>query len=680
MISVYWQPEQDYYPGMVLSYNRRSRTHKLLYFEDETIEVLELGTGPEQRPWKVGPPMPDPLVGKEIALSRQEGEDVDWFDFMRASREKKEGDLVVLVLSRLPSPQEEDEISHPLPTGWNDESAPHKFYRIIYVANEFLATVDLEYVKYKVLGEDEGEEGEEEGSTSLPRARSELTPGSRKLLSRANVTDDDEGESAEKDDPYVPPEDIGEDDGDENAEDDEKDIEVGVEHTGMDGDDNGGLKRNLNKVAHTSTRIHAAAGGDNIDEDVRGKDLLRKTITADRGEAYVDRDPSNVFVDSHGNVVELKADAIIRTLADDDDDIEQEMPMRSKGEGSVATQETHDDPLEPNGASKRGEKGKTSRPTLESYTKLFDEEEDGHTASDEEKLGWVSARKEQPTGSKSQVGDYISLKMGVGKLNRKAFVEAYMPDADKHFLAFCDAEGGNLQIKLTEHNHTVLKDEEVDELNRAQSLDIRDERQNLPMKSNKRRRLAVNLADLKTKRSRDVKPPPIRGERAGDEICGRCLKIVWPGSDMVYTALVLGYDKERDEHQVVYLSDQCVETMELKYREWNLLPRDDEPWISQGMLGKRLYIYWIGEYAFAEDQKRAKEIFGDEVKVPFEAYVLSYEGDGKYMIIYPNSEDREVRDLKTDGMEDIDEQHREWGLLKPGQMQVNGLPVIGWEP
>lgn len=675
VISIYWQPDDEYYPAMVLSYNRRKRTHKVIYFEDETIEVLDLGTGPEQRQWKVGPPMSDPLVGKEILLLKEQNEDEGWFEFMRGPREKKEPDLVVIVLSNLNTPPDEDEISHPLSLNWHDANALHKLYRTVYVANEFLATVDLEHIRYKVLGEDEDEEDAEREGHASQRGRSALPLSSQRLASRAAAEDDDDDESVGKDVPYVPPDLMEEDEDDDDASGGEENRDIA-----MDADIDDDLRKNLDGVTRTPLRTRIIAKSEYINKNDRGKDSLQKTVTADRDGARIDEDPSNMLDTYHDNAVERKADAIIRTLAGDDDDVQGGMGMKSRGEGSVATQETHDDPLEPNGTSRKGEKEKISESARGySYTQLFDEDEDGHTASDEENLGWVSAKREQPAGSRSQVGDYVSLIMGSGKPNRKAFVEAYMPDADKHFLAFCDTEGGNLQIKLTEQNHTVLKDEEVDELNRAQSLDVRNEEQNLPRFS-KRRRLAVNLTDSRTRRRREVKTPPVRGERAGTEVCGRCLKIVWPGSDMVYTALVLGYDKGRDEHQVVYLSDQCVETMELKYREWNLLSRDDEPWISQGMLGKRLYIYWEGEYESPGDQVKAKELFGDDVKVPYEAYVLSYEGDGKYMIIYPNSEDKEVRDLKTDGTEDIEEKDRDWGLLKLGQTEVNGLPVVGWEP
>lgn len=192
----------------------------------------------------------------------------------------------------------------------------------------------------------------------------------------------------------------------------------------------------------------------------------------------------------------------------------------------------------------------------------------------------------------------------------------------------------------------------------------------------------LTLSDSKSKKKRESRVLPVKGATAGEEICGRCLKIVWPGSDLVYTALVLGYDPEKKEHLVVYLSDHCVETLELKYREWNLLARQDEPWIAQGMLGQRLYVLWPGEYDSKEANERSEELFGDDAKVAYEAYVLSYEGEGKYLILYPNTEDTEVRDLRLDDKEkeDIKPFEKEWDILDAGVHEVAGLPVVGWEP
>eukprot|EP00177_Eucheuma_denticulatum_P003529 GFKZ01006378.1.p1 GENE.GFKZ01006378.1~~GFKZ01006378.1.p1 ORF type:complete len:727 (-),score=164.86 GFKZ01006378.1:1262-3442(-) len=675
-ISVYWEPDDTYYPAMVLSYNRRKRNHKLIYMEDESVEDVELGDGVHQRKWKQDQLPPDPLVGKIIVLEKEPGEDEEWFENMKAPKDRNSVGLNVLVVSKYDEMPDEDEISHPIPPDLHTRT-DQRWYRIINVSNEYLATVDLAYVPYSLpADQNHVETTRSKGNRILPmdsRRPSKNTP--------TQADDEDEGVQAKDDgleggdDEYVP---VDNEEQAQRKDDDAMDLvddEDQVRPNAIDKDEPVDTVTPAGQDGGSGHRGRAKRSG--------------KTATDDVVQVDVDMDPTNVTddeddggdeVDDEEPEDEVKADDMIRALDDVEDDAVRAEPRgKAKGEGSAATQETHDDPLEPNGTAKRG-KGRAPRSAGPSaYPRLFDDGDDGHTASDEEKLGWVPAKKEQP--SRSQVGDYISLDLGGGKV-RKAFVEAYMPEADKHFLAFCDAEGGNLQIKLTEGNHTVLKDDEVDELNRAQMLDSAGQGSGAgsAIRSNKRRRQTVNLSETKTRKKRDVKTPPIRGERAGSEVCGRCLKIVWPGSDMVYTALVMGYNKERDEHQVVYLSDQCVETMELKYREWNLLAREDEPWITQGMLGKRLYVYWDGEYALEKDQQKAKEIFGEETKVAYEAYVLSYEGDGSYMIIYPNSEDKEVRDLKKDESGDGDGKMRDWGILKEGVNEVRGLPVVGWEP
>lgn len=656
---------------MVLSYNRRKRAHKLIYMEDESVEVVELGNGAHQRKWKTHPLPADPLVGKIITLEKEPSEDEEWFEDMRAPKDRHAPGLNVLVVSKYEEMPDEEEISHPIPPDLHTRT-DQRWYRIINVTNDYLATVDLGYVPYTLDADHNHlETTRSKGNPILPIDSRRPSRETSRQAGAAGKYDDPDA----KDDEYIPE--------DDEVRAEQKDDQV------VDFDDDDQVRPNAEDKVEPVVAVTAAAGA-GASADARRAKRSGKSARKDAAQEEIDRDPTNVtddeddgsdHVDDAEPEDEIKADDMIRALDDDDDEVGRVEPRgRAKGEGSAATQETHDDPLEPNGTTKRG-KGKGSKGAgSSSFPRMFDDDADAHTASDEEKLGWVSAKKEQP--SRSQVGDYISLDLGNGQGVRKAFVEAYMPEADKHFLAFCDAEGGNLQIKLTGENHTVLKDDEVDELNRAQMLDSAGQATGAgsAVRSNKRRRQAVNLSEPKSRKKRDVKTPPIRGERAGSEVCGRCLKIVWPGSDMVYTALVMGYNKERDEHQVVYLSDQCVETMELKYREWNLLAREDEPWITQGMLGKRLYVYWEGEYQSEKDQEKAKEIFGEETKVAYEAFVLSYEGDGSYMIIYPNSEDKEVRDLRKDEVGDADGKGKDWGILKEGVSEVNGLPVVGWEP
>lgn len=390
-----------------------------------------------------------------------------------------------------------------------------------------------------------------------------------------------------------------------------------------------------------------------------------KQITVDNG--------SKVVKDPHSGMDVDKASPMV--VVDDIEALKSNI-SRVKSEGSAGTQDTHDEPLD-HGTSLKVESDGPER----AYG--------AHdTASDEEKVGWVSKDQKRLAsrvgGLKSQVGDYISLDIEDGKERRKAFVEAYLPGSDEHFVAFCDSEGGNLQLKLTRNNHTLLKDEEVDELSRRNVAGEEPASGTAAgIRRGKRRRngTSLTLNEGKSKKKRDAKEPEIKGDSAGTEVCGRCLKIEWPGSDYVYTALVMGYNSNTGQHMVVYLSDHCVETVMLKYRDWNLIAREDEPWIREGMVGKRLYVFWEGEYTDQDAQKRAEKLFGEEsTKVPYEAYVISYEGDGLYKVLYPATEDTEVRKLKADEEEgeEVDVLEKEWDILEQGVDEVVGLPIVTW--
>lgn len=417
------------------------------------------------------------------------------------------------------------------------------------------------------------------------------------------------------------------------------------------------------------------------------KDSGSKAITVDR-EPQVERDPhSGMDVDRPTTMVKVNPDDSLRLSALKEDAGTGETPsgFKTKGEGSVGTQDTRDDPLDRGSTPKSKPKSRPPPPVPASLSpSKFDDEEENDVSKDE-KPGPASAEQRRMGtrggGSKSQVGDYISVDVGDGKERRKAFVEAYLVGSDEHFVAFCDSEGGNMQLKLTKENHTVLKDDEVDELTRRNIAVDEPEASAPPKPRGKRRRNAPSLTlnENKPKKRREAKTPEVRGEIAGSEISGRCLKIEWPGSDYVYTALVLGYNSKSGEHLVVYLSDHCIETVTLKYREWNLVPREDEPWIRQGMVGKRLYVFWEAEYTDDDKaQQRALKIFGEQTKVPYEAYVISYEGDGLYKVLYPATEDTEIRRLTADGLEDDDSFNKDWDILEQGIDDVAGLPVVTW--
>lgn len=171
----------------------------------------------------------------------------------------------------------------------------------------------------------------------------------------------------------------------------------------------------------------------------------------------------------------------------------------------------------------------------------------------------------------------------------------------------------------------------------------------------------------------------VLGRRAGAEITSRCVKITWPGTSLVYVALVMGYSPEAGQHIVIYMVDHCVEVLELRYREWSLLEKGEEPWNSGGLVGKRLVVWWVGSYDDDEVQAKAEELFGDrEVRVPFECYVLNYVGESRYKIVYPSNEDVETRELTAE-KSDLEPLERDWDLLQDGENNVMGLPVIGWE-
>lgn len=687
-ISVCWPSDGTYYPALVVGFHPRKRAHKLIYLADETVESVELGTGPAQRDYRISPAPADPVVGKTLEFF-PDGKDGEpsWFDFMRAPKEKPGQKFSVIVFAKIVADPDPEEVCSPLPPDGVDPK-DHQYYRVIYLANEYLATVDLAQVEYVVetppeTHEDPVMEGlHDKPPAAAPQQRSALPPESQRLASRPAA------DQPEDDEPPEPADEDADDDAYEPAKDpevvDESDAEVDLD------DEDPAPRKALSDAYRRVKRPDVDAAGDDGDDTVADKaakradrkyrasgtkDLVVDAMDDGKGKAVtVDRDPGNgLFKDEPGTRVRVTPDDSMNAVSLDN------TGSKVKGEGSVGTQETRDDPLDRGTSSKKGKRA--PRPVPASlYPPLFEDEEDGHdTASDEEKLGWVTDEKKEPVELKSQVGDYISLDMGEGQEPRKAFVEAYLPAHDKHFVAFCDAEGGNLKIKLTRDNHTVLKDEEVHELSRTPIA--RDEPA-AGLSRSKRRRNMLTLTDSKSKKKREGRLPPVKGATAGAEICGRCLKIVWPGSDLVYTALVLGYDPEKKEHLVVYLSDHCVETLELKYREWNLLAREDEPWIAQGMLGQRLYVLWPGEYDSKEANDRAEELFDGETKVAYEAYVLSYEGEGKYLILYPNTEDTEVRDLRLDDKEkdDLKPFEKDWDILEAGLHDVAGLPVVEWEP
>lgn len=665
-ISVSWPSDNTDYQALVLEYYPRKRQHKIIYIEDDSIEVLELGFGPGQREWNyLGDDVKhawDELIGKNVVLIDQDSDDVEWFHFMRSGAEDEGGPFTVTVIQKLDG-YEDEEISGPRKKG-----VEPRVYRVIYQPNDYLANIDFASTDYDVV--------DDEVAAAEPEAKevAKEAPSAKDTVRESQRAERD----AEMDDVF--PEEDDNELGDEKEGDDyipSKDVDPDEDSDAPTVEPESSSRRvhaEVGSSSHARKSRKAVAADPDPDEPTDiDMDKVAKVVSADRMlsvDRYELKSPKKA---SKG--VELDGGDVSSSSAD------QDPTSRGFGEGSVGTQETRDEPLD-----RSGMKEKKRRPAGPTASALFPEvfEDDGHdTASDEEKLGWVS--KEERGGGEaeqSQVGDYISLDTGTGGPPRKAFVEAYLPETGTHFVAFCDTKGGNMQVKLTEHNHTVLGEDDVNALARNASAVAAEEgggRSSPEVEETKpratKRRRSSSVAKTRKRAMRSTQE--IKGKAAGKEICGRCISIVWPGENLVYVALVLGYSSVSTEHQIVYMVDHCIETLNLKYREWNLLPREKEPWISTGMVGKRLYVFWTGEYDDEKSQVIARKVFGDDTKVPYEAYVLSYVGDGKYKVIYPSTEDTEVRELVAAG-EDVPAIEKDWDLLDEGASHVGELPIIGW--
>lgn len=685
VVKVYWSPHDIYYHAIVLEFDIKENSHKIIYLNDESIEIVELGTGPEQRTYILASEQTeDPLVGRELILEKEDHEEIGWFEFMRGGEEGADdmdeigGSLLVRVLSTTTEEPDEDELAH---ERLEDEDAEHVYCRVIYVPNEFLATIDLAKVKHTFVDEMDDPNAE---ATVLPRS-------SQRLGTSASAPEKDTGIEEENDD----------DDAYEPNPDQDEDASPRDEDPTSSAQDDDIFPSDL---AQAVKKLSSAR---------KGKRKGARTRLAAR--MSIDN-PRSVFEDDDDDPdtkVKVEKDIAGRALGQTEEDF-AEPSDKADDRNSVASNDTQDQPVAANGKLAKSRSQRRKYPTV-----FSDEESDGQgrskdeggspsgagaTFDDEIPSARKSGAKPPSSTRKVQVGDYIALETENGD-RRKAFVEAYMPGLGMHFIAFCDTQGGNEQVKLTPENHIVLEDEEVDELNQEEKgsskvksrekTGLRKGRSSrrspavTPMaivtrptqaKTVKRRRVSTAERSKGKKKREASRGRPTVGDTAGSEICGRCLKIVWPGSNMIYTALVLGYNPEKAQHQVVYLSDHCVEIMELRFRKWNLLSKEDEPWLYHGWLGKRLYVWWLGEYANPEDDKKAKEEFDGEVRVPFEAYVLSYEGNGEYMIIYTTTADKEKKVLKNDDRDKPGDANQAWGVLGPDQTHVQGLPVVGWEP
>lgn len=737
IIDVSWPSDDTYYSALVLSYDERKHQHKVIYIDEESIEVMELGSGPGLRAWRPIPPSDDPLIGAELLLDDKDAAGENWFDFMRVEGQQSSAPFIIIVYALITNPDPEEV------TGPRDLAAPNqRFYRVIHQPNDYLTTLDLSSVDYTVVSQAKADVGEEpdevqnvDEENGQPEDDAAATGDEEEIVKDEAKTKDDPKKKKVKQDPE-PPVDLDL----TTAVDDDDDMPLRPTRTTR--------PRPTSKPVATAPVDDDPTREDTDDAETPIRPVGRKTRNVklvDDDEDDDGNDDGDTRMPADENDGDYKPDSAPVEADDDDDavvdvdDDDRILPVRSSkrnkppetgqrvtrgraarrpasqvrvdvddGAGSSLDEDQTSGMVRQSGARKdvdvdmdvdgnEGEKKvKTEKPEPSNlYPENFEDEKQHDTASDEEKLGWTKPSQAPLRATKDlpQIGDFISLDAGSGGDRRKAFVEAYLPETGTHFVAFCDERGGHVQIKLTEDNHTLVSDAEVEKMTNDQAeapaidedepeiAEVVEKRVTRARGRPKRELEGVEKSSAAKKKAsrRRYSTPKILGKSSGDEIVSRCVSVVWPGTKLVYVALVMGYSAESRQHILLYMVDHCVETLDLRYREWELLPRGKEPWNSTGMVGKRIFVWWPGEYSEKETQDLASELFGDEPKVAYEAYVLSYTGKGVYKIIYPCNEDCEERELNGDNMNGLEVTEKDWDLLEEGKHEVAGLPVMGWE-
>lgn len=272
---------------------------------------------------------------------------------------------------------------------------------------------------------------------------------------------------------------------------------------------------------------------------------------------------------------------------------------------------------------------------------------------------WIEASANAVKNPKDLKCKFIALKYK--DTERTAYVEDFLSNGT-HFIAFQDKEGGNMQMLLTTENFRVLTDDEVENMskNRKRNIpaNVVNGKAEEALKSSKRRRSVVTTATSK----------PV----AGGELVGKVIYVRWPGNGGNYLALVVGFQHtgNRRKHKVYYVEDESTEVIDLSKRDW--VVESTGPWDSQGLVGKRLYVYWDGSYTENDaDQKRAEAKFGvGKTKIPFEAFVVKFISSFRYRLLYTQDDNLEDRDLT--------QEDDAWDVLDAGKQRVDNLPLISW--
>lgn len=690
LIEVAWPSDDNvvYYVALVLGCTRRNQ-HKVIYIEDESIETLQLGSGPPYRTWRPTESPNDDLVGARIRfLDKNPSESGEsWFDFMRANPNRRNSPFEVYVYAQVSDP-DPSEVSGP--RGLSAEN--HNYYRIVHAPNDYLTTVDLSSIDHEIIE-----------PLKLPQPSHSNTVSDPPSIIQPDDAVEDPDASPRPMDDTIDAIII-----DQVATPTRSRVRTNVSRSKTVDviPDDESLPENDSKVP--ATNAHAADATDTVikvslDQAANNQQVQSSDPTNDQHQGPDPNDDVNP--NQNDDILDLLNDV------DEGSDTPPDILRLPDPSNSIPVPDETDEPVVqiPLGSHKETAAGNKSR------TRRNIDLDEHDTVSEEDKLGSPSEDVLHPADDEisgeggSQAGDYIVLDTGDGGPRRKAYVTAYLPSQKAHFVTFCDAKGGSMKIKLTKGNHDQMDDKEVEMLTRDQArqavrassteekvvlvadpgspMDVDEEEKSVrpkpavrdKRKSNKSSKVNYAVGPRK-KAKRAPSTMKILGKSAGHEIVSRCITVVWPNTMLVYVALVMGYSPESNQHMLLYMSDHCVEILELKYREWELLARGKEPWNSSGMVGRRIYVWWPGEYEEEDKQEIALKLFGEgKSKVAYEAYILSFLGKTKYKIVYPCNEDCEERELdaaKTEGASPAD---KEWDLLEEGVHEVAGLPIISWE-
>lgn len=760
-ISVTWPKDKTTYPARVIDYNEKKKIHRVIYDIDNSIEELNLA----RRKYTAIAPEGDEanekcIIGKKIILEVAVNDEVEDDDAPK-------DDYTCMVLRKSCDVEDEEEEGE---GGDDDEEKKESdetsvMVDVIYLANEYITSVDLSKHNFVILDMQSGEKVREvaEGHSSL-FVEIQCTEGGGESVEVEEKKEEaavkPDTKTSETDATPIARAPTAETTGEKTKP--ETEIETETEkHTAPvpangeagngDGEEDGLMNDDPPLAAETTADAKASEKApemiiieDESEEDIeepkkteapkdaKMDDAESKAWTAPQSRPKVaaeevvgsampeegkteqvkkaDAEKSNVVetekADEAMDIVPAieegpksvkEASAVLattdETVIDGGNELEKMADVAPEAGASDAVKETSKpaaDVVNPevNSAQKQQPLTAENIKILEGSTqngvaakKVAEaDDDDVKTLSDADNEQWIASSSITLPDPESVVKKFVGIKTSSEK-ERVAFVEAHLSSGN-HFLEFHDKEGGSTQLVLTTENCRLLSEEEIEKLGGKQAgagitpgpATGSNKRKNMNGKesSNKRRRANSDMASPKPKpKAKSIRlpklPPP------GSEIVGKVITIEWPGNTELYKGLVVGcqFGPEKTLHKIFYVEDESMETVDLSVRSWAHGNKEEVPWNSSGLVGKRLYVYWEGEYVEDDVQKRAEEKFkSKKTKVPYEAYVVKFLGPHKYRLLYTLDDNLENRNLNDD---DAD-----WNVVDAGVTEVDDLPIVSW--